>query len=254
MAYDQDNFLGLTREPDRDLAGDEFRTYATPADDQIADAGTHPCEHEDPNGVVTILRCPSLPTDGVLEVAGFCDLTAGRWVRFGTFAEDVSLTDRLSLLPTPAFVQVHIQAQYNASGGANGCRGRFDGGFVASCLDPQDGSVELDASCATAAFEFGGDMTSADHVIEAPRGLVNHYDFNGMLRRPVDGDSYAGDTTNDAYRTLIPWDEFIASPVAVITAFSGTVHTLSQDTTGATVRLWWPTPIASGHVSLVGCA
>ena len=182
---------------------------------------------------------------------------AARWVQFGTFAEDLTLTDRIAMMPPyPAYVQVHVVGSVITSGGNNLCPGLTDGGIVGACLDPEDSELTFGAQCGSAAFEFGGTATSGQETNPAPLGFVDA-EFAGMLRRPVDGDSYAGDPTNDAYRTLIPWAEFVANSVAMITMQATHAHTATRRNTGASVRLWWlesdaPTPPTA--VAYVGAA
>ena len=238
MPYEQDGFIGLTRTPDYATAGTVFREYAQPADNDLLDAGTHECPHQSPFFPFeeSTLVCPN--TSAFDQTADIGFMTA-RWVLFGAFPEDLTLTERIALMPPfPDYVQVHVHGRLATSGGNNACPAPTDGGVVGACLDPVTGTLIFDAQTFTAAFEFGGDMTTGDPTIVAPSGVADA-EFDGMLRRPVDGDSYSGDPTNDAYRTLIPWDEFIASPTVTITLQANAVHTSNRLNTGATVRLWW---------------
>jgi hypothetical protein len=257
MAYDQDNFLGLTREPDRSTGGDEFRFYAAGPDgpdNPSSDAGTHECLHIVPiSGEEITLICPNQDRHTLYVTETLT--TDGHWiVPAGPSPEDLVLSDRIAAMPPfPLFVQIHVQGQFTTAGGNNLCPPAYTGEALGVCLDPVDGTLILDAYSSTAAFEFGGELTTGGDA-PAPLGFVD-MDFAGMLRRPVDAGSYAGDPGNDAYRTLIPWDEFVADPSATIKAQAFDVNKLLVNNCGINVRLWWGLePITSGHVSLVGCA
>jgi hypothetical protein len=247
VSWDSVDFPGLSREFD---AYSNYRIYSSyddiPINEPDVNSGTHSCPSVDPiSGNPTTVQCPN---EGTLEAETTYDSSQGRYVVFGPFPEDQTLADRALTPPTPAFVQVQVSAGYTTEGGANTCT--FPG-----CSDPVDGELHFDATCATASFEAGGDETTGTQDLTLVDGVVFDEVYAGMLRRPIDGDSYLGNPTNDASRTLIPWAEYIAAPVATLTATAQNVQRLRQNQAGTVVTPWYlpaGAPVQSPEAWIIG--
>lgn len=148
--------------------------------------------------------------------------------------------------PDPAFVQIAVSATYTALGGDTGCatEGLRDL-YGVRCIAAESGTLLFDATCASASFESGGtETTGTTPVLQTQAFPFEHwqiasYDYGGLLRRPIDGLSYAGNPDNDASRTLIPWAEFIADPVVKIRAAFESANTASLHGASFGITPWY---------------
>lgn len=241
MAYDQNFFVGLTREPDRSDSHSEIRSYGMGqehVDTPMVGVGTHHCAPV--QTVFPFLPQPiDCPSEGHLDIVTTVDLTTGKFVRFGLYPEDLSLAERiLQMPPYPAYVQIFVDAEFSTRGGNNDCLTEVF--VIGSCPDPVDGFLTKGASSPTATFEFGGIATSGvEHRGPVPFGFIDDSTIAGLLRRPIDALSYTGDPGNEAANTLIPWSEFIANPTATVEAHADHVNVMWQHTSGFSVTLWW---------------
>lgn len=249
MSWDSHDFPGLVTEPEP--FGSDWKVYGLGAEDPSL-----PPDYPDVTLGDHACGAHSCPSEGDLEVESTVDpLADADWPGFGPLNE--TLAERAAL-GAPAFVQIHVSAFYTTRGGNNGCP------LVQppNCLDNVlGGSLTFDAVGAEGSFEFGGDETiGVDGVsldITGVGGTIDNYQYAGMLRRPLDGLSYAGNPTNDASRTLIPWSVFAASPSCTITGTAHHVNRLYQQSAVFGLTPWYlppPPPDSRRRVWIVGSA
>lgn len=253
MPYDAENFVGLYQES---IGGFQYRRYIYDLEPFDSGGTTEPCPH-DANPPFHfgpwVADCRVNTKPDVIRAA---DLSLADYT---TLLDDVTVAERGALTPEPAFVQVHVHSLVHTDGAGPHCPDPSD---PQACLENTNSGLQYDVTNGFGA-EFPWDTgVYTEPIRTLELGITDASDgvLNGMLVREPDGGTYAGDPTNDAVETLIPWAQFIANPaIEVRTSIIGEYgvwYLRSEDPSQnvVTVRLWYSYLSSDGLISFIGGA
>lgn len=213
MPYNPSSFAGLYQE-----GGFNLRNYFWDLELFEEDAGETLCPHDaDPpfHFEPWIAECRA---NQKFDVTRTADLAQAD---FFTLGGDVTVAARGALTPTPAYAQVFVDTRVETIGGIAQCPPVESS---VACGDFANALMAFEVATGFGAefpFDNGEPFHEYSRLLEQGATTAESGLLNGYLTRPPDGDTYAGDPTNDAVDTLIPWDQFIADA-----SFSVQIHFL----------------------------
>lgn len=207
MPWNPNSFIGLYQE-----GGLSGRNYYANLSPEERDAGTRPCVHDaNPPFHYTpwTAWCNAMHNWDITQLLDLSTATSG-------LPASLSVAERAAQPYPPVYAQVFVHAFITTTGAPALCP---PADSSTACFENANSLLRfyVAADFDAAVFPWGsqGEFSEQDRFLlfgntgddESDSGILS-----GYLTRPPDGDSYTGDPTNDASATLIPFDQFMASP------------------------------------------